>query len=193
MRMHRLLWVLPAALLLAQGPPSDPPMAPKHDELKQAIGLTDDQVQKLMDLRHQERDALRSVHQQMRDKGKTLHAALDSSSPDPAALGTLLLEMKSLRGQVRETNDNYRQQALGLLNGEQKAKLKQLEDAAKLAPAIHQGVGLNLLAPPGGSRGFGWGGFGHGPDEMFGEGPGPGGGPGGGPGMRMGRRPGRRL
>jgi Spy/CpxP family protein refolding chaperone len=180
--------ILPAALLLAQGPPEpmDPPGPPRTDELKQALDLKDDQVQKLLDLRRQERDSLRPVFQQIGEKRRALHDALESGSSDAASLGNLMLEMKSLHNQIKAANDTYRQQALAILTPEQQAKLKPLEDAAKLAPALHQGVALNLLAPPAGPRGFG----------LFGPiGPrmGAGRGPGIGPAMGMGRRYGRRL
>jgi len=156
MHLHRLLLTFAAGVLLAQGPPPDdfepgppgPPGPPRHEELQQALGLTEDQIRQLTDLRKQEREELRSVLDQLRSKGKTLHELMQSQSPDPAAAGNLLIDMKKLRDQMRGTNAQYREKAVGLLNADQKAKLKSLEEAAGLAQAVRQGVGLNLLAPP---------------------------------------------
>jgi len=156
MHLHRLLLTFAAGVLLAQGPPPDdfetgppgPPGPPRHEELQQALGLTEDQVRQLTDLRTQEREELRGVLDQLRSKGRALHEAIESQSPDAAAVGNLLIDMKKLRGEMRGTNAGYREKAVGLLSTEQKTKLKALEEAAGLAQAIRQGIGLNLLAPP---------------------------------------------
>lgn len=165
MRFPGFLLILSAAALLAQGPPmppdpsgpTGPPLPPSHDQLKQALGLSDDQVTQLVDLRKQEREALRPVFAQMRDKRKAVQDAMQAGGTDAAALGNLLIEMQNLRKQVRDSNLQYRDKALGVLNADQKAKLKALEEAEKLAPAIRQGVGLNLLAPPERPEGMGFG------------------------------------
>jgi hypothetical protein len=84
---------------------------------------------------------------------------------DAAAVGRLMLEMAALRKQVEQTQSAVRTQVLAQLTPVQTGKLKTLEEAAKLQPAIHGAAALGLLAPPEG-RGPGMmmgPGFMHGP------------------------------
>jgi len=172
MRIRRLLILAAPAILMAQ------PQAPNVNDLKTFLGLTDAQVTQLRELRQQERQALRSVVQQVAEKHRALREALQAGSTDATALGQLLVDIQNLRKQIQSTNENFRSQALALLTADQKAKLAQLEAAAKLAPAIRQAAALNLLAPPAGA-GFGLGlgrlGLGLGPEApaagMMGVGP----------------------
>ncbi len=174
MRIQRLLILAAPTILMAQAP------APNVTDLKTFLGLTDAQVTQLRDLRQQEREALRTVAQQIAEKRRALGEALQAGSTDATALGQLLVDIQNLRKQIQTTNENFRSQALALLTADQKAKLAQLEAAAKLAPAIRQATALNLLAPPAGpGLGLGLGRFG------LGVGPGPGAGMGMGPAMRM--------
>lgn len=172
MRTHKLLILMAPAVLLAQTP------APDVNDLKTFLGLTDTQVTQLRDLRVQEREALRSVAQQIAEKHRALREALQAGSTDAMSLGQLLVDIQNLRKQVQATNENYRNQALALLTADQKAKLAQLEAAAKLAPAIRQATALNLLAPPAGlGLGLGFGPRGLGLGMGLGPGPGAGMGP----------------
>jgi Spy/CpxP family protein refolding chaperone len=132
-------------MLLAQSPP---PRQARAEQIKAALGLTDDQISQLVQLRRQERESLRTTVQQMREKRRTLQESLKAGGADPATLGNLLLDVQKLRQQVRDTNEQYRVRALGLLDDAQRTKLQSLEEAARLQPAIRQAVGLNLLSPP---------------------------------------------
>jgi Spy/CpxP family protein refolding chaperone len=146
--------ILPAAALFAQSPPQ-PPEA-RFDEVKAAVGLTDEQVSQLLQLRRDERQALRLTFQPMREKQRALHESLQAGGADPTTLGQLLLDIENLKQQARDTNDQFQTQALGLLSNEQKANLQTLEEAAKLRSTIGQATGLNLLKGPApqGARSF---------------------------------------
>ncbi len=170
MRIRRLLILAAPAILMAQ------PQAPDVSDLKTFLGLTDTQVTQLRELRQQERQALRSVVQQVAEKHRALREALQAGSTDATALGRLLVDIQNLRRQIQTTDESFRSQALALLRADQKAKLAQLEAAAKLAPAIRQATALNLLAPPAGAGlGLGLGrfglGLGLGPADDMGMGP----------------------
>jgi Spy/CpxP family protein refolding chaperone len=182
--MYRLIVLLSlAGALIAQGPGGFgfPPGAaqPGTDLVKAYLSLTDSQIQGLQQFERQAANALQSTFQEIQQKQLTLQEQLDKGSTDAGALGKLLLDIESLRKRVSQTQENFRNQAVATLTAEQKTKLKTLEDAVKLQPAIGQAVGLLLLTPPQPATG----GLGFGP---LGGGRGR---PGGGGPMRFGRPP----
>lgn len=144
MRIHRLLILFAGAVLMAQTPPEP---GPRAGAVKEALGLTDDQVTELVELRKQERETLRTVSQQVREKSLALRQAVNAGA-DAATVGALTLEIHTLRQQIHGVNEQFHNNAVGLLNADQLAKLKQLEEAAKLRPAIGAATALNLLQPP---------------------------------------------
>jgi Spy/CpxP family protein refolding chaperone len=154
MKLHGLLLILPAAILLAQAPP--PAGAPRPGAqarpavaaLKTFLELTDQQVNQLVQLRREEQETLSPIRQQVADKLKALRDALAVGSPDAAAVGGLTLDVRNLRQQVRQTNEDYHNRALGLLDDGQKTKLKRLEQVVRLRPAVAGATTLNLLLPP---------------------------------------------
>jgi len=126
-------------------------------ELKAALGLSDAQVTSLQQIRTSQRETISTLARQMRTKNEALRASLSSGTTAVAA-GTTLLEIEALRKQLTTVEGNVRTQALGVLTAEQRTKLKTLEDAAALQPAIRQATALGLLTHPvgpGGPRGMG--------------------------------------
>jgi Spy/CpxP family protein refolding chaperone len=177
--MQRTLMVVlvSAAAAFAQTAPTPPAPA----ELKTYLNLTDSQITGLRAVQTQLQNAVNSLRTQVQTKQTDLDAKLAAGTTDAAALGRLLLEIQALRKQLDTQSSSFRAQAQNLLTAEQKTKLKALDDAAKLQPAIGQAIGLLLLAPPTSSTvpgGPGPGGFGgrSGPRGMGGPG-GPGFGP----------------
>ena len=153
MRFHGLLLVLSAISLFAQGPPATAPGAgaaarPAVAAVKSVLGLTDQQVQQLVELRRSEHAMLQPILQQAREKQKTLRDALQGGSTDAAAIGQLTLELRGLRQQIRAANGDYHAKALGLLTDDQKAKVEELRRAAGRRPAINGAMVLGLLLPP---------------------------------------------
>lgn len=195
--MRKLRMLLPLAGLgvaLAQMPGGGPrgPMGPgrmqgaqapvvQFTELKSYLNLTDAQVQQIQQAQKQTATDLQAIFTQVQDKQKALRALLDGGTTDAAAVGKLMLEINALHKQIQQAATTRQTTALSFLTGDQKTKLKSLEDALKLQPAIHQAMALGLLTPPQGAQGpRGMG--------LFGEGPGMGGfGFGAGP-MNFGRR-----
>jgi Spy/CpxP family protein refolding chaperone len=125
----------------AQNPPA--PAA-----LKEALGLSDQQMQQLLDLRKQTAEANRTVVEQIRSKRLELAALMQSANPDPAKAGQLMVDIKKLEDQRKARVEEFRTRALALLTAEQKQKLADLEKALTLAPAARQAAGLGLIAPP---------------------------------------------
>ncbi len=129
------------------GQPGGQARQPNLDELKAVLGLTDQQVERLIGLQRERQQANRSAFLQIAERQNTL-AQLLSPSADPAALGRVLIDMENLKLQVRQNDERYEQLSRDVLTADQKTKLKTLEDALKLQPAIGQAVALQLIEPP---------------------------------------------
>lgn len=147
MRTTMLVVCLAAFTLAAQTSPPAPP-APPVDAVKQALNLTDAQVTQLQQLQQSARTAAQPVVAQIRTRQQALDQAMRQTTPDPLTVGRLMVEIKGLQEQIRLNDEKFHAQAVALLTADQKTKLKTLEDAAKLQPAIGQAVGLNLIQPP---------------------------------------------
>ena len=153
MRFNGLLLILSTSLLLAQTPPASVPQpgaqaAPARAELKSFLGLTDQQLTQLVQLRRDEQAALRPIREQMAVKAKALRDALAADAPDAAVVGQLTLDVRTLRQQVRQSNEDYHSRGIGLLDDAQKTKLQTLERLMRLQPAVNAATALNLLLPP---------------------------------------------
>ena len=157
MKLASVIPILAATVLLAQTPPR--PAAGQgaqagraNEVLKTALGLSDGQIEQLTALRKEERQALQPVRQEMQQAQKALTEAMAASTSDPAAIGRLTLQLRGLRQQVQQTNQTYRDRALGLLSEEQKTKVQNLQAAMqrleRMRPAIAAATQLNLLEPP---------------------------------------------
>jgi Spy/CpxP family protein refolding chaperone len=142
-----------AACLLAQRP--GPPPEPSIDALKTYLNLTDSQVQGLQQIQQQERQTNRSTMQRIRQSQANLDGMMQKGGADAAAAGRLLVEIQDLQGSMSKAHESFSAQAANTLTADQKAKLKTLQDAMALMPAIHQASALGLLASPQGSGGLG--------------------------------------
>jgi Spy/CpxP family protein refolding chaperone len=142
-----------AAGLFAQRP--GPPPEPSIDALKTYLNLTDSQVQGLQQIQQQERQANRSTMQTIRQNQASLDSMMQKGGADAAAAGRLLVEIQALQSNMSKTRDSFSAQAANALTADQKTKLKTLQDAVALMPAIHQASALGLLAPPQGAGGPG--------------------------------------
>ena len=146
-----------AAVSFAQ-PPSG---APVFTELKTYLNLSDTQITSITAANSAVRAANRALADQARTKQQALQTTIANGSTDAAAIGKTVLEIASIRKQLDAAHTKLREQAASFLSADQKTKLKVLEDAEKLRPAIGQAHALELLAPPAnaaGPRGPGAGG-----------------------------------
>ncbi len=179
MRLKAILLALVAAVAFAQGPmgpggpggpgtPSGQTPQMKFDELKAYLGLQDAQITQIQQIQKQAMESARTVMTQIRDKEQGLRDLLTKGTTDAAAVGKLVLEIDTLRKQIRKSRDTAHDAAVAVLFADQKTKLTALESAAKLAPAIAQAHALALLTPPA----AGQGGFGGGMGPRFGMGSG---------------------
>jgi Spy/CpxP family protein refolding chaperone len=132
------------------GPPPGPPMGRNLAAIRQYLGLTDDQIQQVQRTRDAAREGTRGVADQLRAKEAELRALVQSGAAEPAAVGKVALEVEALRTQMQQLAETARQNLLALLSSEQAARVRTLEEAAKLRPAIDEAAGLGLLdqGPP---------------------------------------------
>ena len=154
MRIHRFVLGLAAGVLLAQPTPTRPaaPPAPGIAAVQNYLGLSDQQVQRLVQLRREEEQVLQPLRQQQREKAQALREARQSANPNPTTIGQLILDLQNLRKDLVVINEAYHSKALALLDSAQKAKLDELEAAAQRAararPVLRGATLLNLLAAP---------------------------------------------
>ena len=147
MKTRIMIMMATAASLLAQRP------EPSLDALKSYLNLTDSQVQGLQQIQQQERQANRTTMQTIRQSQANLDSLLQKGGADAATTGKLLMDIQALQSSMSKTHDSFSAQAANTLTVDQKAKLKTLQDAVALMPAIHQAMGAGLLAPPQGASG----------------------------------------
>ena len=145
MKTRIMIMMATAASLLAQRP------EPSLDALKSYLNLTDSQVQGLQQIQQQERQANRTTMQTIRQSQANLDSLLQKGGADAATTGKLLMDIQALQSSMSKTHDSFSAQAANTLTVDQKAKLKTLQDAVALMPAIHQAMGAGLLAPPQGA------------------------------------------
>ncbi len=149
----KYLAMLPLAALslaLAQSPPraAAPGRVGGLAELKAYLNLDDAQIQQMNQARRQALQDARPVATQLAQAQRELREMLQSPNPDPAAVGKKTLEVKSLREQLRTSRQAVTQAVLNVLTADQRTKLANLEEAAKLAPAARQAMLLGLIERP---------------------------------------------
>ncbi len=116
--------------------------------LKDALGLTDAQIQQLIELRKKMAEENRTLAEQIRAKRLELAELLKAANPDPAKIGQLHLGIQNLHQQRLARLEQLRTQTTAMLTAEQKTKLADLEKAMVSARAARQAVGLGLIVPP---------------------------------------------
>jgi Spy/CpxP family protein refolding chaperone len=147
-----LVLVISSVTLLAQaGGPAAPNYQryqPTYDDVKSALGLSDEQVASLKKMQQDKMTATQAFYSKMADKQKELNGLLESNTADASKVGQLMLELQQLRKQPPPAGMDIHDRAVAVLNAEQKAKLKRIEDAQKLRAAVDQALQLALINPP---------------------------------------------
>ncbi len=121
--------------------------SPQSDALKQALDLTDAQSQQIRDIARQQSESVKPIADQMREKGNALREEMKKESPDQAKVGQLSVDLKNLREQLKSKRAERGDSISAVLTPEQREKLKKLEEAAKLMPAVRQAAALGLIQP----------------------------------------------
>jgi len=140
--------LLSASTTLAQtpGPILLPALFPV--QLKQYLGISDDQVTRMSSIKQQSYTLqapkfARQFQLQMEIAQETAKTA-----PDPSALGTRYAEVESIRRELDTIQKNLITQVQTVLGADQKAKLATLQQALLLYSTACSAVSENLLSPP---------------------------------------------
>ncbi|MCX7895252.1 MAG: periplasmic heavy metal sensor [Thermoanaerobaculum sp.] len=108
------------------------------------LGLTPEQVTQWEQLWTTLRETLAPLHSQINTLQEQLRQLLGQNNPDPTLVGRLMLQLRTLHGQVEAAWTAYRTGFEALLTPEQLAKLRLLRGVADhpaLIPAC-RGLGL---------------------------------------------------
>ena len=116
-------------------------------DLKAVLNLSDPQIMTLVQLQQQKAQALQPLLQQVQQHQQMLERVL-GNNPDPATVGRLVIEMTLIARQVEQAAGNFQQQALSILQPDQRTQVQSLGDVLRLQSAAQQAVGLGLLSPP---------------------------------------------
>lgn len=116
-------------------------------DLKAVLNLSDSQIQSLVQLQQQKPQTLQPLVQQMEQDQQKLQQLL-GTNPDPAAVGRLVIEINTIRGQVQQVVSSFQQQALNILLPDQRNQVQSLGEVLRLHSAAQQAVALGLLTPP---------------------------------------------
>ena len=131
--------------------PINPPDS--YAALKQLIGLTNDQIEKMTQAQVNYSRFEDNKRERVFQVNSEINQETAKPSIDAMALGVRYLELEVICRELREASAAIPKNNLALLTDAQKVKLKLLEDAMNLAPTISQAQALQLL--PGSSGGFG--------------------------------------
>ncbi len=157
--------ILAAGTCLAQrgergprGPQSDRDRRPSQQQtLKDAIGLSDEQLSKINELRQANRNEIREIFQATRESGTRLREEMQKDSPDAATVGQLMIDSRSAPKRAASKHGELSEKVRGVLTSEQVSKLAELgnDPASRMAQMQARGLGLIEGSDRSGGRGFG--------------------------------------
>jgi Spy/CpxP family protein refolding chaperone len=120
----------------------------RPEAMARVLGLTDAQkaqVQKLMGSKRTEHEALR---EKVEANQQQLRAALESASPDPAAVGELVIEGHRLREQGKALREAQEAAIRSVLTPEQQVKFDVMKSLREEAGPTGQGLPVGFGPPP---------------------------------------------
>jgi hypothetical protein len=133
------------AQVIIPGPNPPPPF----QQVKGYLGLTDAQVSQIVLNLNDYGRLVAQRQQRMFQVQSEIQQETAKSPLDPAALGIRYAEIETICRNVKDEAIAAQDRNLTLLTDAQKAKLKVLEDAAKLFPIISEASNAGLLNAPG--------------------------------------------
>lgn len=111
------------------GGPGGPPgmgQQPPDQVLKEALGLSADQMTSLQRILEERRTAGEALGTQIREAERAFGTLVTSSNPDPAEVGRQFLALEALRKQGATIQERFRSSFDGILTADQKAKVTAL-------------------------------------------------------------------
>jgi hypothetical protein len=125
-------------------------------DIKEVLDLTDRQFNELTDLRDSHNQKLQDFGTQLRELERQRREAM-AAGDNPTLVGSIAFQVQQLQQQIEEENKSYHEHALTILDGGQREKVEQIQEALKLAPSAGALMQFGLLdtsqLPGGGPRG----------------------------------------
>lgn len=143
-----MMLALSAGIFAQRGPRGQVPAGGRPDPttaLKNALGLTDAQVEAIKALMQTRDERAQAIRTEIEQKRQALNALLDAASPSPADVGNAAISLHASEKKIAAERDWFIAELKKLLTGDQQQKLD------------------TLLAANGGREIPGLGGFGPGP------------------------------
>jgi Spy/CpxP family protein refolding chaperone len=117
------------ATLFAQSPPPGPPGGQRPSPLtglKNALGLTDAQVQAINSLVQNEKTRVQAIMTDIKQKRQALNSLLNATSPNPNDVGNAAIALNTSEKKLPPEQDYFISQLKMLLTGDQQQKLDTL-------------------------------------------------------------------
>jgi len=143
-----MAWLLFSASAFAQGtvPVILPVLFPV--QLKQYLGLSDDQVARMYNVRTQVYGLQAPKFQRQAELQLEIAQETAKTAPNPTVLGTRYAEIEFIRRDLDALQKSLAGQTQAILGADQKTKLAKLQEALSLYSIACSAVGENLLTPP---------------------------------------------
>jgi Spy/CpxP family protein refolding chaperone len=132
MKKHLVVTMTTIALLAAAAAIGQVPrQQPQRPEavLGTYLQLTPDQITAWQQIAKDTAAAVKPLAGNVTELEKQLHTALQASSPDAAAVGTLAISIASARDQIRTLHESAKSKRVGVLSPDQKLKYDAFEAA----------------------------------------------------------------
>jgi len=128
------------------------PQPADFSALKSFLNLTDAQIRQMQQAREKAAtDAAekeKTVRPQIEEKHRALADLMEKDSADATAVGKTMLDIRGLERQIKSAHEAVRTAGINVMNPEQKAKFKAIQDAANLPAATRQAQRLGLVPGP---------------------------------------------
>ena len=147
MTRKALLWVVMLVVAMPVVAQEHPLADRAKGEVIRFLALTPEQVTEWDGLLTTRHDALVPLREQLRAVEEQLRGLLEQPSPDPTAVGNLVLQGKGLKDQIETANKAYLDGFEGMLGAEQNAKLHFLRRAERAEPLFPPFRLFGLLPP----------------------------------------------
>lgn len=132
------LFLISNGPLLAQGVPAD---APPVAILKSILNLTEDQIAEIGGLIETRAEVVGPITEQIHQLQRQLEEEVNSDAPDPLEVGDLVLEVRMLRHEISQHQENFRMAFELLLTPSQReqiAHIHRIALATRAAQALAQ-------------------------------------------------------
>lgn len=100
--------------------------------LARFLKLTPAQIETQKQLVEELRATVKPLHEQSKPLHEQLRSQLDAANPDACAVGDTVLQIDSVRDQVREAHEAFDEAFSAILTPQQLAKYEALKEAAKI-------------------------------------------------------------